>query len=103
MNRLSLRFLLLTSPIGLFVLALVVACSGSGSSTPPTAQVTGTPGAEQALGERLFMETRFAQAFQAFLDAGGDVNDPNAGDPVVDSVETLGVPITAEDRSKECR
>jgi hypothetical protein len=42
------------------------------------------------------METRFAQAFQAFLDAGGDVNDPNAGDPVVDSVETLGVPITAE-------
>ena len=96
MKRLSLRFLLLTSPIGLFILALVGACSGSGSSTPPTAQVTGTPGAEQAVGERLFMETRFAQAFQAFLDAGGDVNDPNAGDPVVDSVETLGVPITAE-------
>ena len=96
MKRLSLRFLLLTSPIGLFILTLVVACSGSGSSTPPTAQVTGTPGAEQAVGERLFMETRFAQAFQAFLDAGGDVNDPNAGDPVVDSVETLGVPITAE-------
>ena len=96
MNRLSLRFLLLTSPIGLFILTLVVACSGSGSSTPPTAQLTGTPGAEQAVGERLFMETRFAQAFQAFLDAGGDVNDPNAGDPVVDSVETLGVPITAE-------
>ena len=42
------------------------------------------------------METRFAQAFKAFLDAGGDVNDPNAGDPVVDSVETLGAPITAE-------
>ena len=96
MKRLSLRFLLLTSPIGLFILTLVVACSGSGSSTPPTAQVTGTSGAEQAVGERLFMETRFAQAFQAFLDAGGDVNDPNAGDPVVDSVETLGVPITAE-------
>jgi hypothetical protein len=42
------------------------------------------------------METRFAQAFNAFLDAGGDVNDPNAGDPVVDSVETLGAPITAQ-------
>ena len=96
MKRLSLRLLLLTSPIGLSILALVGACSGSGSSTPPTAQVTGTPGAEQAVGERLFMETRFAQAFQAFLDAGGDVNDPNAGDPAVDSVETLGVPITAE-------
>jgi hypothetical protein len=42
------------------------------------------------------METRFAQAFQAFLDSGGDVNDPNAGDPALDSVETLGAPITAE-------
>ncbi|HKY73634.1 MAG TPA: hypothetical protein VJL88_17065 [Nitrospira sp.] len=42
------------------------------------------------------METRFAQAFKAFIDAGGDLNDPNAGDPVVDSVETLGTPITAE-------
>jgi hypothetical protein len=58
--------------------------------------VTGTPGAEQAVGERLFMETRFAQAFKAFLDAGGDVNDPNVGDAVVDSVETIGAPITAE-------
>jgi cytochrome c peroxidase len=42
------------------------------------------------------METRFAQAFKAFLDTGGDINDPNAGDPVVDSVETLGASITAE-------
>jgi hypothetical protein len=30
------------------------------------------------------------------LDAGGDVNNPNAGDVVVDSVETTGAPITAE-------
>ena len=61
-------------------------CSGGSSSggPPPTAAVTGTAGAEQALGERLFLETRFAQAFKAFLDAGGSVNDPNAGDPVVD-------------------
>src|SRR5262245_51497480 len=42
------------------------------------------------------METRFAQTFKAFLDAGGNVNDPNAGDSVVDSVETLGAPITSE-------
>jgi hypothetical protein len=42
------------------------------------------------------METRFAQAFKEFLDAGGDVNDPNAGDPVVDSVETVGTSISAE-------
>lgn len=73
-------------------------CSGGSSSggPPPTAAVTGTAGAEQALGERLFLETRFAQAFKAFLNAGGSVNDPNAGDPVVDSVKTLGVPITNE-------
>ena len=86
----TLRLLLITTMVA-------TGCSGSGNSgAPATAQATGTPGAEQAVGERLFMETRFAQAFKAFLDAGGDVNDPNAGDPVVDSVETLGAPITAE-------
>jgi hypothetical protein len=72
-------------------------CSGGTSSGSSTAsvQATGTPGAEQAVGERLFMETRFAQAFSAFLAAGGNVNDPNVGDPVVDTVETTtpGVPI----------
>jgi hypothetical protein len=85
--------------VRLLVITILVAtgCSGSGTpSAPPTAAATGTPGAEQAVGERLFMETRFAQAFQAFVDAGGDINDPNAGDPVVDAVETLGAPITAE-------
>lgn len=88
--------------VSTFILVLVTSiavtgCSGSNSSgPPPTAQATGTPGAEQAVGERLFMETRFAQTFKAFLDAGGNVNDPNAGDPVVDSVETLGAPITSE-------
>ena len=86
----TLRLLLITTMVA-------TGCSGSGNSgTPATAQATGTPGAEQAVGERLFMETRFAQAFQEFLNNGGNVNDPNAGDPVVDSVETLGPPITAE-------
>src|SRR5215475_1929604 len=87
--------------VSTFILVLVTSiaitgCSASNSSgPPPTAQATGTPGAEQAVGERLFLETRFAQAFKAFLDAGGDVNDPNAGDPVVDTVETVtpGAPI----------
>ena len=88
--------LLLTSRLALLAFALLTGCSGGGSSAPATASVTGTPGAEQALGERLFMETRFAQAFKAFVDAGGDLNDPNAGDPVVDSVETLGAPITVQ-------
>ena len=97
MRRSSLGPLLLSSRGGLSALILMTGCSGGGSSpAPPTANVTGSPGAEQALGERLFIETRFAQAFKAFLDAGGDVNDPRAGDSVVDSVETLGTPITAE-------
>ena len=65
----TLRLLLITTMVA-------TGCSGSGNSgAPATAQATGTPGAEQAVGERLFMETRFAQAFKAFLDAGGDVTD----------------------------
>src|SRR6266545_4166037 len=83
----------------LFVLAIIAgfamtACSaGTGGSSG--AANAGTPGAEQAVGERLFLETRFAQAFKVFLDNGGNVNDPNAGDAVVDTVETItpGVPI----------
>lgn len=71
-----------------------VACSGDESSPPsPPIASSGTPGAEEAVGERLFFETRFAQAFKVFLDNGGDLNDPNAGDGVVDTVETLGAPI----------
>jgi hypothetical protein len=87
------------SPLGL-CLALVAAlyvngCSGGGSSSggSASAQAAGTPGAEQAVGERLFLETRFAQAFKTYLDNGGNVNDPNVGDPVVDTQETMGAPI----------
>jgi hypothetical protein len=84
----------------MFFLVGAVACSGDESppvSTPIAS--TGTPGAEEAVGERLFLETRFAQAFKASLDNGGDINDPNIGAPVVDTVETLGAPID-QDRSK---
>ncbi len=91
------RLVLSNSSLVLVTVISASGCSGSSSSdAPPTAQATGTSGAEQAVGERLFLETRFAQAFKAFLDAGGNVNDPNAGDSVVDSVETLGAPITNE-------
>lgn len=56
--------------------------------------VAGTPGAEEAVGERLFLETRFAQAFKSFLDRGGQVNDrPPAGDPVLDDTQTTGRPL----------
>lgn len=68
----------------------------------------GTPGAEQAVGERLFLETRFAQSFKVFLDNGGNVNDPNIGDSIVDTVETTtpGQPISPgpfRGKSMNCR
>jgi hypothetical protein len=71
-----------------------VACSGDESLPVSTSLAsTGTPGAEEVVGELLFLETRFAQAFKASLDKGSDINDPNIGDPVVDIVETIGAPI----------
>ena len=75
--------------------AYTFGCSGggSGSGGTPSTATTGVPGAEQAVGERLFLETRFAQAFKAFLDNGGNVNNPSAGDAVVDTLETTGAPI----------
>ncbi|OYT21937.1 MAG: hypothetical protein CCU26_00300 [Nitrospira sp. UW-LDO-01] len=45
------------------------------------------------MGERLFLETRFAQAFKVSVDNGGTINNPNISDGVVDTVETLGSPI----------
>ena len=80
------------APLILFLTGLV-ACSGS-ESTPPPPAATGTPAAAEALGERLFLETRFAQAFKVFLNKGSDVNNPEAGDAVVDALETVGTPIT---------
>lgn len=79
----------------LFTLIIFGGCSGGGSTSggSPGPLTGSTPGAEQAVGERLFLETRFAQAYKVFLDNGGNINDPNAGDAVVDTVETVGAPI----------
>ena len=80
----------------ILVSLLLVACGAggnSGSGKPPSVIATGTAGAEQAVGERLFLDTRFAQSFKVFLNNGGNMNDPNAGDPVVDTQETVGAPI----------
>lgn len=86
-----------TTAVSLILVSLLlVACGAGGNSDsgkPPSVLATGTAGAEQAVGERLFLETRFAQSFKTFLDTGGNVNDPNAGDPVGDIAETVGVPI----------
>lgn len=96
MFRTASRYLPPTSTLLLIITMMATGCSGGDSSSAPaTAAATGTPGAQEAVGERLFMETRFAQSFKAFLDAGGNVNDPNVGDPVVNTVETVtpGAPI----------
>ena len=73
-----------------FISLLLIGCSGgSNTPAPPLVAATGTPGAEASVGERLFVETRFAQAFKAYLDSGGNVNDTlPAGDPVMDLFET---------------
>jgi len=52
--------------------------------------------AEVALGERLFLETRFAEFFGGFLGdhPGATVNDSlPAGDPVMDDTATTGAPL----------
>jgi len=57
-------------------------------------------------GERLFLETRFAQFFKAYLDAGGTVNAPlPAGDPVMNLTVTTrsGLPGPFAGLSMNCR
>jgi hypothetical protein len=77
----------------IFAALLLAGCgSGDNSSAPPSVAATGTPGAEADAGERLFLETRFAQSFSVFLANGGDINDPNAGDQVVAKVILPGHP-----------
>lgn len=86
----------ITFLISSLLLMGLAACSGDENSPPspstPAASV-GTPGAEEGVGERLFLETRFAQAFKVAMDNGGNVNDPNIGDPVVDTLVTSGTRI----------
>src|SRR5262249_41360027 len=50
---------------------------------------------EVALGERLFLETRFAQFFREFLNKGHGVNaTPPAGDPVMNTTaKAQGAPL----------
>lgn len=71
-------------------------CSGGGGPDPVSA--TAQPASQSPLtfdppevtnGERLFLETRFAQFFKAYMDAGGRINQPMpAGDPVMTLTET---------------
>ncbi|MFZ0314247.1 MAG: hypothetical protein WAL85_16190 [Candidatus Korobacteraceae bacterium] len=70
---------------------MMQACGGAANSTsssgdPSTQDVTTYPAPEVALGERLFLETRFAQFFATHMTG---INQPlSAGDPVVAVVQT---------------
>lgn len=61
---------------------------------------------EVVVGERLFLETRFAQFFKSFLDSGRGVNDPLPnGDPVMETTVTTDFPLPGPfaGRSMNCR
>ena len=71
---------------------LVLNACGSGKAPslqdadPDQSSAAGAPAAAQALGERLFLDTRFSQYFATHMTG---VNDPlSVGDPVVDQVQT---------------
>ena len=70
----------------LLVVAIYLAGCSSGQSPPPRIEAENAP-AEQNIGERLFVETRFAEYFAA--NATG-VNAPlSTGDPVVSQVQNV--------------
>ncbi|HXO88710.1 MAG TPA: hypothetical protein VN885_08670, partial [Candidatus Acidoferrales bacterium] len=80
-------------PIGSFAIALsalvlsvsLAGCS-AGQAPPPVLESEGAP-ADQNIGERLFVETRFAEYFAANMT---DINAPLvAGDPVVSQVQNV--------------
>ena len=75
--------------IALAACSFAIACLGScssGQAPPPNLEAEGAP-ADQNIGERLFVETRFAEYFAANQ---SDVNAPLAvGDPVVSEVQNV--------------
>ena len=88
------------------VFTIVSACGGDGSGTrtAPPSPAADTDPPEVQVGERLFLETRFAEFF--FANSNGDVNVTlPAGDPVVSKVQTLGKPLPGPFRglSMNCR
>lgn len=74
---------------------------GGGGGSAEEAEEADPP--EVAVGERLFLETRFAQAY--FAATGADVNAPGVGDPVMDVTVTTSAPLPGPFRgeSMNCR
>ena len=83
-----------TRVIPIFFLSLLMIFSGeTGLSKAFAQEGEEVDPPEITNGERLFLETRFAQFFKVFLDGGGDVNDPlPAGDPAVDKAVNSNLP-----------
>ena len=96
----------------LFLCATLLALlSSNGSLLIPSAvlaqdvEEAGDP-PEIVIGERMFLETRFAQFFKQFVDRGGGTNRPlPVGDPVMDTTVTLGEPLPGPfaGQSMNCR
>jgi cytochrome c peroxidase len=86
--RLSAFHALGSFAISLSALVLSVSFAGcsAGQAPPPVLESEGAP-ADQNIGERLFVETRFAEYFAANMT---DINAPlAAGDPVVSQVQNV--------------
>ncbi|HEY2819500.1 MAG TPA: hypothetical protein VGJ06_00555 [Candidatus Acidoferrum sp.] len=67
-----------------------IGCSSAGQAPPFETDVDVTPG-EQNIGERIFVDTRWAQYFATHMT---DVNSPLAvGDPVVAQTQTINGPL----------
>ena len=82
--------------------ALLASGCGSGKAPDPPAESEGAP-AEQNVGERVFIDTRFAEYFAEHMTG---VNDPlPAGDPVVATVSTPAgvIPGPFAGKSINCR
>jgi cytochrome c peroxidase len=73
------------------IVTTTAACGGgSGSGGPAPAPDTDPP--EVQVGERLFLEGRFAQFY--FANSGGDINSTlTSGDPVMNTTQTTGDPL----------
>jgi hypothetical protein len=90
---------------------LLILLSGNGSLVIPSPVLAqdveeADDPPEIVIGERLFLETRFAQFFKQFVDHGGGANRPlPAGDPVMNTTVTVGEPLPGPfaGQSMNCR
>lgn len=96
------QFLLLSKTLGILSLFILASCNAGSAPNFKSENEGGTP-AEDSIGERLFLDTRFAQYFAAHMTG---VNTPLAvGDPVVQQVYTTNgtLPGPFAGQSMNCR